>query len=153
MQTFLPEPSFVESAKALDNKRLGKQRVEAKQILFALSDPTYGWQHHPAVRMWRGYEESLAMYGHTICVEWIGRGYNDSLKDWFASYALTTPMTLRPSWYDEKFVTCHRAALYWKKPEHYRQYEEDYVKYLGTLTAEQLITLLSTEKFPYYWPR
>lgn len=33
MQTFLPYSSFEESAKCLDNKRLGKQRVEAKQIL------------------------------------------------------------------------------------------------------------------------
>ncbi|MFN7881952.1 MAG: pyrimidine dimer DNA glycosylase/endonuclease V, partial [bacterium] len=33
MQTFLPSPSFAESARILDNKRLGKQRVECKQIL------------------------------------------------------------------------------------------------------------------------
>lgn len=33
MNTFLPYPSFDESAKCLDYKRLGKQRVEAKQIL------------------------------------------------------------------------------------------------------------------------
>ena len=33
MQTFLPSPNFTESARILDNKRLGKQRVEAKQIL------------------------------------------------------------------------------------------------------------------------
>jgi len=33
MQTFLPFPDFAESAKCLDNRRLGKQRVEAKQIL------------------------------------------------------------------------------------------------------------------------
>ena len=36
MQTFLPYKSFVESAKVLDNKRLGKQRVEAYQILKTL---------------------------------------------------------------------------------------------------------------------
>jgi len=33
MQTFLPSPSFKKSAQILDNKRLGKQRLEAKQIL------------------------------------------------------------------------------------------------------------------------
>lgn len=33
MQTFLPYPDFAESAKVLDNGRLGKQRLEAKQIL------------------------------------------------------------------------------------------------------------------------
>ena len=34
MQTFLPYPDMIKSAKALDYKRLGKQRVEAKQIIF-----------------------------------------------------------------------------------------------------------------------
>lgn len=49
MQTFLPFPSFIESARVLDNKRLCKQRVECLQILKALHDPSYGWQNHPAV--------------------------------------------------------------------------------------------------------
>lgn len=54
MQTFLPYPSFRESAKCLDNKRLGKQRVECIQIIKAINNPKYGWQNHPAVKMWRG---------------------------------------------------------------------------------------------------
>ena len=62
MQTFLPYSDFERSAKTLDYKRLGKQRVEAYQILQALSDPNYGWQNHPAVKMWRGYEEALVAY-------------------------------------------------------------------------------------------
>lgn len=37
MQTFLPYPSFIKSAQCLDNKRLGKQRVEAYQILQILT--------------------------------------------------------------------------------------------------------------------
>jgi len=32
MQTFLPYADFKESAQCLDYRRLGKQRVEAKQI-------------------------------------------------------------------------------------------------------------------------
>lgn len=36
MQTFLPYPDFELSVRALDNRRLGKQRVEAKQILLTL---------------------------------------------------------------------------------------------------------------------
>ena len=32
MQTFLPYQNFIKSAKCLDYKRLGKQRVEALQI-------------------------------------------------------------------------------------------------------------------------
>lgn len=53
MQTFLPSPNFTQSAQFLDPQRLGKQRVEALQILTALTNPAYGWQHHPAVQMWR----------------------------------------------------------------------------------------------------
>ena len=33
MQTFLPYSSFTESAKILDWRRLGKQRVEGMQII------------------------------------------------------------------------------------------------------------------------
>ena len=48
MQTFLPFPDFQQSAAVLDHVRLGKQRVEALQILRALVIPEYGWQSHPA---------------------------------------------------------------------------------------------------------
>jgi len=54
MQTFLPQISFKESAECLDNRRLGKQRVEAMQIMKALLLPEYGWKNHPAVKMWKG---------------------------------------------------------------------------------------------------
>ena len=37
MQTFLPYPDFAKSAACLDNRRLGKQRVECLQILKTLS--------------------------------------------------------------------------------------------------------------------
>ena len=53
VQTFLPVPDLRASARALDSKRLGKQRIETLQIMRALTVPGYGWQHHPAVRMWR----------------------------------------------------------------------------------------------------
>ena len=36
MQTFLPYPDFQISASVLDYRRLGKQRVECKQLLTAL---------------------------------------------------------------------------------------------------------------------
>ena len=62
MQTFLPYSDFNRSALALDRQRLGKQRVECKQIVLALGNPTYGWQNHPAVRMWRGHARVLCEY-------------------------------------------------------------------------------------------
>src|SRR5215213_84794 len=78
MQTFLPYPDFVASAEALDDRRLGKQRVEAMQVIRALTRPVYGWQHHPAVRMWRGHEEALGAYALEICREWCRRSYADT---------------------------------------------------------------------------
>lgn len=81
MQTFLPYPDFAASAGVLDQRRLGKQRVEVLQILRALvSDPGSGWRHHPAVRMWRGYEEALAAYGVAACRAWRARGYADTCE-------------------------------------------------------------------------
>lgn len=49
MQTFLPYPDFRATAKVLDRQRLGKQRVETKQILLALERPgtPTGWGRHP----------------------------------------------------------------------------------------------------------
>ena len=49
MQTFLPYPDFVASARCLDRRRLGKQRVEVLQLLRALLVPGSGWANHPAV--------------------------------------------------------------------------------------------------------
>ena len=40
MQTFLPTSDFRESARLLDYKRLGKQRVEGMQLLNAMQ-PDY----------------------------------------------------------------------------------------------------------------
>jgi hypothetical protein len=75
MQTFLPSPSFEMSALALDKARLGKQRVEAYQILRALEGKSKGWTNHPATKMWRGYERALRQYLRIMIFEWMARGY------------------------------------------------------------------------------
>jgi len=77
MQTFLPFPDFQKSARILDNRRLGKQRVETLQILRALTYPNAAWRNHPAVKMWRNHRHALALYGVTICREWRSRGFCD----------------------------------------------------------------------------
>ena len=123
MQTFLPYTSFKESAKALDNKRLGKQRVEAYQILKALTGQSKGWVNHPATVMWRGHEHYLIKYGLVVCAEWIGRGFNDSLTLKFLEDYYTFP-EIRPWWYDfEPLHTSHKSNLYRKDPMHYADFE------------------------------
>lgn len=113
MQTFLPYANFDKSAECLDYKRLGKQRVEAWQILCALADPNYGWQNHPAVRMWRGYDKALAWYGLTVCNEWTSLGYRDTLTERFAGQLSdgATGITLPPWLGNEAFHASHRSNL------------------------------------------
>lgn len=135
MQTFLPYESFSASAYALDRQRLGKQRVEAWQILRVLTGQTNGWANHPAVKMWRGYDNALAYYGVRICSEWIGRGYKDTLLPKFIEHNSKNILTL-PHWLgDEQFHTSHKSNLLRKDPEHYGQYWDNI-----------------PDDLPYVWP-
>lgn len=126
MQTFLPYADFEESAACLDYKRLGKQRIECKQILRALGVPVggpvegeSGWRNHPAVRMWRGYEQALLVYSKAICEDWIYRGYEDSLFEQFSACSVGGLYTLPPWYGDEAFHLSHKSNLVRKLPQHY----------------------------------
>jgi hypothetical protein len=126
MQTFLPYPDFRQSAAALDTARLGKQRVEALQTLRALVIPGYGWQTHPAIRMWMGYVPALTMYGLAMVDEWTKRGHPDNTRAnimEFApqaahpDYAAKIPL---PPWLgDADFHLSHRSKLVHKEPKFY----------------------------------
>lgn len=128
MQTFLPYSDFARSAYELDNKRLGKQRVETLQILNALRIPNYGWKNHPAVRMWVGYEYLLTVYGKAMCGEWVRRGFSDTC--WMKIDAIQRDIvTYPPSKYerrspwwlhDERLTRSHQSNLIRKDPAHYR---------------------------------
>src|SRR5215213_386240 len=84
VQTFLPYPDFERAARVLDTKRLGKQRVETIQVLRALTRSGYGWANHPAVLMWKGFEEALARYGFTCCQVWRELGFAATCADTIA---------------------------------------------------------------------
>lgn len=132
MQTFLPCPSFHETAKVLDSKRLGKQRVEALQIHNTLIGAASGWRNHPAVKMWRGHVNSLILY-HNMCVlEWITRGFRNNMP------LLTGGTALHPGWLgDGAFHASHRAALLKKDPDWYGQFgwtEEPKIDYVWPVT-------------------
>ena len=106
MQTFLPHPSFYDSVRCLDNKRLGKQRVEALQILKALYIPDYGWRHHPCVKMWNGYTQALEMYMDICIEEWIERGFKNTMKRANPQCYVDTKM---PHWIgNEKFYSQYK---------------------------------------------
>lgn len=120
VNTFLPEPSFQRSLTLLDRQRLGKQRVEAKQILQALRGERKGWVNHPATRMWRGYEGSLCLFGILSCVEWMQRGYVDNLLSWFCERAVQYPDKSYPWWFrSEVFHRSHQSNLIRKDQAYY----------------------------------
>jgi hypothetical protein len=122
MQTFLPEYSYFETANVLDYRRLGKQRVETKQILMTLLGESKGWRNHPAVKMWAGHEQDLARYGAIICTNWRERGYRDSLLPYFEEKIKVLPKSKRPDWITEELVLSHRSNLIRKFPEHYQKF-------------------------------
>lgn len=123
MQTFLPLPNFAASAACLDNRRLGKQRVETLQILKALTIPNYGWRNHPAVKMWKGHTDALTLYGIAICQEWIKRGFNDTCAEKIAAFGSSDLILEMPSWLgSEPFHASHRSNLLRKSPDHYAQF-------------------------------
>lgn len=121
MQTFLPNKSFVLSSRQLDYRRLGKQRVESWQIYNILKGNTTSnaWRHHPAVLMWKGYEDALAMYYNCIVLEWIARGYKNTMKPLdHTNYPIKLPTWLG----NEDFHNSHRSNLLRKFPEYYKQF-------------------------------
>jgi len=147
MQTFLPFPEFDASARTLDNKRLGKQRVETKQILNALTGHSKGWTNHPATKMWRGYEYALCSYGAAICWEWQRRGFKDTLFDFFsraiAEYEQDGQRFVPPPWLGDDIIhASHRSNLLRKDPLWYGQFgwrEPDHLPYVWPPSKEDLI--------------
>jgi hypothetical protein len=118
MQTFLPYPSFAETARVLDTKRLNKQQVENQQILTALLEGR-GWVNHPAVKMWAGHEFNLMQYQDALWNEWHNvRGYNDhaSHGNFHEIFELHMPMygfnEAPPSWMGNvDFHISHQSNL------------------------------------------
>lgn len=150
MQTFLPYESFVKTAKCLDKKRLGKQRVEAYQILKVLlgigkrnKNGKLAWENHPAVKMWKGHEFLLVSYIMIICTEWKRRGCNDTVlektlelinklpKEFKAKYSQQIPIW----YYNKDFHASHRSNLLRKDIEYYSQFGWN-----------------EPNNLPYYWP-
>lgn len=120
MQTFLPYPNFYDSLQTLDTRRLGKQRVEAFQIIRTLKGESTGWQNHPALRMWVGHLDHLIHYYNCSLDVWEQRGYmNSKLQPMITAFSVVDP----PFWLgDEKFHASHRSNLLRKAPEHYGQF-------------------------------
>lgn len=154
MQTFLPDKDFTQCAKMLDMQRLGKQRVEAKQILKALhyrqlldagwtppidsktnKPKRIGWVNHTATLMWETYDLALCAYMNAMILEWKARGYKNTMP----LINLDGLDVQMPYWLGcPELHSSHRSNLLGKKPEFYEQYgwtddpSAPYIWYVGS---------------------
>jgi hypothetical protein len=140
MQTFLPVPNFQESARILDYKRLGKQRVEAAQILKALGidypfknkqPKSNAWVNHPATLMWKDHTNALIYYLNHMIYEWVRRGYNNTMP------TLSIEGLIKmPDWIgNNKFHASHRSNLLRKDFNYYSKFGWE-----------------EPDNLDYYWP-
>jgi hypothetical protein len=138
MQTFVPYADFRRCAEVLDDKRLGKQRVETLQIMQVLLRLRWnntigeieefrprGWTSHPAVLMWKGYEWALLQYQREVCQAWRSRGFKDTcypktlalVRRWNGG---GVPAHVDPPWLgDEQLHRSHQSNLIRKDAERY----------------------------------
>lgn len=131
MQTFLPFENFEACARCLDNRRLSKQIVECQQIL-----SHKGWDNHPAVKMWQGYDGLLKQYAYAMFQQFYYRFGNDHQSWTWISALDLAPTVYKPWWLgDERLHRSHRSRLWQKFPSYYKQFEAD-----GRLDL------------PYFWP-
>ena len=133
MQTFMPYADFEKSAKCLDYRRLGKQRVEAMQIHRIVSGTRVegGWLNHPAVKMWSNHEDALAAYHNAMLYEWMYRGYINNMPKLPYSSDYKIPLFIG----NKKFHDSHKSNLLKKDFKYYSQF--------GWSVDLNL---------PYYWP-
>ena len=104
----------LETAMALDSKRLRKQIIECRQILDALNSKT-AWSNHPCVLQYRGYEKWLEIY----------KGILMSYEKCEFGTAILSNMyadNYRPDWHTQEYYDQMKRRLYTKDPEHYKQW-------------------------------
>ena len=154
MQVFLPHGLTRYSMRCLDNKRLGKQRVECLQILNALQGKSKGWRHHPATLMFYGAEEALRIMGDWAIAEWVKRGYKNNMEP-FSNYPTlrweSVPSEYWPEWYSNeelriKVKESHRLNLLRKDFDYY------FKQFFRSLVFCEPYTKEAAENAQYVWP-
>lgn len=150
---FIIVPDIYLTAQILDQQRLGKQRVEAYQIINALEEYdstgviTNGWKDHPALKSWIGYTNHLKVYFNIIVREWIRRGFQNNMQ----LYPIDeTPYNIVPCGFENGCITydaskfniysfpfwvsfypfymSHQASLCRKNPKYYKFMLRDELK-------------------------
>lgn len=113
MQVFIVG-SPLETAMALDPKRLRKQIIECRQILDALNGNS-AWSNHPCVLQYREYKTWLQYY--TRCLECYSQGF-PSTPMWYSEHSFV----YQPRFHTQAYYNQMKRRLYTKDKEHYKQW-------------------------------
>ena len=115
MQVFIVG-SPLETAMALDKRRLNRQIQEVKVILDALNGKK-AWSNHPATLQYRGYEGWLK--GYFECLKWYQFGDMER-----AEYYNLLSAFIIPPFHTEEFFNQMKRRLYTKDKAHYSQWAD-----------------------------
>ena len=107
--------SPLETAKALDAKRLNKQIIETKQILDALFGESEAWNRHPATLQYDEFKQWLLVYRDCL-LEYRRGDWKDAHK-----YSQLAD-SIRPPFHTEEFFNQMKRRLYTKDNNHYAQW-------------------------------
>ncbi|ABL87437.1 conserved hypothetical protein [Pyrobaculum islandicum DSM 4184] len=146
MQIFRPYRDHARSAAFLDDRRLGKQRAEAKQVILAIlrrrgsTRREESWLNHPIVLMYDAgpYINDLVAYFHAAVEEWRRRGRRNSVSLADVQHLIAQLPSAPGTPITHTHEVEYRRILLLKDPCHY----------LGKMTEEELAEVLETEPTP-----
>lgn len=156
MQVFLAFADIEKSLSCLDRYRLGKQRVETKQILDILYgvNTSSAWVNHPAVKMFEGYGDFLKYYYRCCIDEWVSRGYKNNMAVGWTTYPVENP-----PWFGEyQFHLSHRSNLLRKAYDDAAgigaggKSKKPTTELLDRLAEAGIMYPDTPKDIPYYWP-
>jgi hypothetical protein len=143
--TFVTADTPMECAKVLSTKHLGKQRLEAYQIIRVLLGQQNGYKNHPICKMWYENVDGLKYYYNCCIDEWVARGFKNTM----VKYDDIKDPAL-PWWFTNKQIqACHMASLVRKNDEYITKFNiQNYDSYLdhgyiwtGNLSEEQVLKM------------
>lgn len=122
----------LETAIALDAKRLNKQIIECGQILDALNGEK-AWRNHPCVLQYNEHKKWLWLYMSVLAeyyqinhLDWLSDEGKESLKPLMYHWN-EKALKKTPYWHTQEYFDQMKRRLYTKDKVHYKQWE-----YLGT---------------------
>ena len=113
MQVFIVGTPL-ETAVALDNRRLNKQIIEVEQILDAMRGKT-AWSNHPCVLQYKGHEKWLEHYLSCLTL------YKHNARI-HAKVCSDLAQICKPKWHTQEYFDQMKRRLYQKNEKHYQQW-------------------------------